>query len=144
MNKHIKKIIISIILINLILVLSACFSLTAREKEHYYSEKDNYVEATGIVEYIKYNDERTAIYIGFSELNPKLDDVNFKIVGKNLPIVQENGIDEKIQLGDQVEFITAPKYFGDGYVMPIVSISVDGEELLSYEEGYANFLEWLD
>lgn len=142
MNKHIKNIIISITLMSLILILSACFSLTSREKEYYYDE-DNFISAIGTVTHIKYNDERTAIYIGFSELNPKFDDVNFEIVGKNLPIVQENGIDEKIQLGDQVEFITAPKYFGDGYVMPIVSISVDGEELLSYEEGYANFLEWL-
>lgn len=40
--------------------------------------------------------------------------------------------------------MTAPRYFGDGYVMPIVAISVDGEQLLDYEEGYANFMEWLE
>ena len=42
-----------------------------------------------------------------------------------------------------VSFMTAPRYFGDGYIMPIVEISVDGEELLSFEEGYENLLEWL-
>ncbi|HIV47949.1 MAG TPA: hypothetical protein H9749_09110, partial [Candidatus Acutalibacter stercorigallinarum] len=70
--------------------------------------------------------------------------IAFKIVGDNVQIVLENGISEKIKLGDTVEFVTAPRYFGDGYVMPIVAISVDGEQLLDYEEGYANFMEWLE
>ena len=143
MNNIIRKIIKVILLLHIVCVLSACLALTSQEKKYYYDE-DNFISAIGTVTHIKYNDEQTALFLGFSELTPQFEDNCFKIVGDNLPIVQENGIDEKIQLGDQVEFITAPKYFGDGYVMPIVSISVDGEELLSYEEGYANFLEWLD
>ena len=39
--------------------------------------------------------------------------------------------------------MTAPKCFGDGYVMPIVAVSVDGEVLLEFEEGFENFLEHL-
>ena len=50
---------------------------------------------------------------------------------------------QKVQLGTTVSFMTAPRYFGDGYIMPIVEISVDGEELLSFEEGYENLLKWL-
>ena len=65
-------------------------------------------------------------------------------LGDNLPIAQQNGIDEKIEIGDQVSFITAPRYFGDGYVMPIVESSVNEEELLSFEAGFSNLLEWLD
>ena len=53
------------------------------------------------------------------------------------------GYPAEIQLGTTVSFMTAPRYFGDGYIMPIVEISVDGEELLSFEEGYENLLEWL-
>ena len=109
----------------------------------YYSQKNNYINAIGIVSHISYNEDKTALYLGFSDLTPQFDDNSFKIVGDNLPIVQEKGIDEKIKIGDQVDFITAPRYFGDGYVMPIVEISVNEEELLGFEEGFTNLLKWL-
>lgn len=119
-------------------------SCTARKMKDYYSQKSNYVNATGIVTHISYNEDRSALYLGFSDLNPQFDDNSFKIVGDNLPIVQQHGIDEKIEIGDQVDFITASRYFGDGYVMPIVEISINEEELLSFEEGVPNLLKWLD
>ena len=59
-------------------------------------------------------------------------------------IVQNNGIEQKINVGDRVEFVSAPRYFGDGYVMPIVQISVDGEELLSFDTGFVNLNDWLE
>ena len=133
-----------IVLLPIILLLSisltSCYTIRERM---YYSEKDNYINVTGTVNYIVYNDDHTALYFEFSDLNPEFGDNCFKIVGKNLMIVQENGIDKKIELGDEIQFITAPRYFGDGYVMPIVGISVDGETLLDFEQGYDNFLEWL-
>ena len=72
-----------------------------------------------------------------------MDDVSFNFVGANREIVLQRGILQKVQLGTTVSFMTAPRYFGDSYIMPIVEISVDGEELLSFEEGYENLLEWL-
>mgnify|MGYP001861264370 CR=1 FL=1 len=119
-------------------------SCTAGKMKGYYAQKSNYVNATGNVTHISYNEDRSALYLGFSDLNPQFDDNSFKIVGDNLPIVQQNGIDEKIEIGDQVEFISAARYFGDGYVMPIVEISINEEELLSFEEGFPNLLKWLD
>ena len=65
------------------------------------------------------------------------------IVGENLEIVKANRIDDKLKIGEQITFITAPKYFGDGYVMPIVAISISGENMLDFEEGYKNLLDWL-
>ncbi len=123
-----------------VLVFSSC-DISGMKK--YYSQKDNYVNATGTITHIAYNDSCSALYLGFSDLTPRFSDTCFKIVGDNLPIVQENGIDQKIQVGTQVDFVSAPEYFGDGYVMPIVAISVNGEELLSFEEGYINLIEWL-
>lgn len=123
------------------LVLSACDSTKMKE---YYMEKDNFVTATGTIRHIAYNDDSSTLYLGFTDLSPTFDDNSFKIVGNNLSIVQKNNIDEKIKIGDKIEFITAPQYFGDGYVMPMVAVSVNGEELLEFEEGYANFLKWLE
>ncbi|MDE6016242.1 MAG: hypothetical protein K2H41_11170, partial [Acetatifactor sp.] len=78
-----------------ILVLSACDSAQIKE---YYKEKDNFVNATGTIIRISYNKNHTELYLGFSELTPTFDDINFKIVGDNLSIVQKNNIDEKIEI----------------------------------------------
>ena len=115
-------------------------SCNSNKKAQYYSQKENYINVTGTVSSIKYNKNFTTLYLEFYDLSPVLDDTCFKIVGENLKIVQRNGIDEKICLGEQISFITAPKYFGDGYVMPIVGISAKGETLLDFEEGYINLL----
>lgn len=137
----IKKVTLAISLLCLLVVSTSCI---AQKMKEYYSEKSNYVNATGIVTHISYNEDKSALYLGFSDLNPQFDDNSFKIVGDNLPIVLQNGIDQKIKIGGRVDFITAARYFGDGYVMPIVEISVDEEELLSFEEGFDNLLKWLD
>ena len=123
-----------------IFVTTLC-SCSANKEREYYSNAENYIVITGTVTHIQYNEDSTALYLGFSDLSAVVDDTNFKIVGKNLQIVKSNGIDDKLKVGDQVSFITAPKYFGDGYVMPIVGITVGDEVLLDFEEGYANFKE---
>ena len=135
------KFIVLAIILCLIFCLSSC---KMTEKQKYYSQKGNYIDATGRVTYIFYDDDHEALYFEFSELTPQMDDICFKIIGENVSIVQEKGIDQIIKIGDQVNFITAPKYFGDGYVMPIVAISVNGEQILSFEEGFSNFQKWLE
>ena len=127
-------------LVVLLIVSSSC---TSSKMMEYYTQEDHYLYATGIVSHLQYNSDGSVLYLGFSELSPAFDDNTFKIVGENIPIVKNNGIDQSLALGDEVIFITAPKYFGDGYVMPIVAIAANGVEFLKFEEGYQNFLTWL-
>lgn len=133
----------------IMLITTACIMLVflcscnSPGKIKYYLQKENYISVTGTVSNIAYNEDSTALYVDFSKLSPVLDDTCFKIVGENLKIVQTNKIDDKLKTGEQITFITAPKYFGDGYVMPIVAISINGENLLDFEEGYKNLLDWL-
>lgn len=135
---------ISVILLCLVvLCMPVAFCACKAEKIEHYSQKENYVEATGTLTHVKYNEDATALYLGFSDLSYKFDDTCFKIVGDNLRIAQDNGIDSKAILGKQMTFITAPRYFGDGYVMPIVAIYIDGECLLDFETGYDNLMKWL-
>lgn len=136
----IKTIITAVCVCITVIVLCSCNS---PEKIKYYSQKENYISVTGTVSNINYNEDSTALYIDLSESSPVLDDTCFKIVGENLKIVQSNRIDDKLKTGEQISFITAPKYFGDGYVMPVVAISIGGENLLDFEEGYKNLLDWL-
>lgn len=133
----------AIIIITTFALLFFLCSCNSNDKIEYYSQKENYISVTGTVSYIKYNEDATALYIDFSDLSPVLDDTCFKIVGKNLGIAKNNKIDDKLRIGDQITIMTAPKYFGNGYVMPIVSITIRGEELLNFEEGYENLLDWL-
>ncbi len=122
-------------------LLTSCLSIRYRI---YYPVKDNYIEVSGVVIYMEYSDDHTVLYIAFSDMDRKLDDRTFEIVGENLRIVEKNGIDDKIKIGDRVTFVTAPKYFGDGYVMPIVAISANGESLLDFDEGFKNFMDYLN
>lgn len=122
-------------------LLTSCLSIRYRI---YYPVKDNYIEVSGVVIYMKYNKDHTELHIAFSDMDRKLDDRSFEIVGENLRIVEKNGIDDKIKIGDRVTFVTAPKYFGDGYIMPIVAISANGESLLDFDEGFKNFMDYLN
>ncbi|MBO5401609.1 MAG: hypothetical protein J6A85_00380 [Clostridia bacterium] len=134
------KKIFALVFIITILMLVSCDS---KEMRNYYSDKDNYVVATGEVTHIKYNDDRTALYIGLSRVEGPAYNDTYKFVGKNLTIVRENGIDGKLKIGDRIEFVTAPDTFGNGYVLPIVEITVNGEKLLSFDEGFINLNDWL-
>ncbi len=139
MKKIYIRTFVVIMLINL-LVLCSCYYA---EEKAYYSDKENFITATGTVVHIKYNENKTELHLGFSDMSQKFSDNAFMIIGDNLTIVQEKGIDEKLEMGDQIEFITAPGYFGDGYIMPIVGITIDGETLLEFDEGYENLMETL-
>ena len=122
-------------------LLTSCLSIRYRI---YYPVKDNYIEVSGVVIHMKYNKDHTELHIAFSDMDRKLDDRSFEIVGENLRTVEKNGIDDKIKIGDRVTFVTAPKYFGDGYVMPIVAISANGESLLDFDEGFKNFMDYMN
>ena len=122
------------------LYLVACYS---NADLAYYADRSNYVLAEGIVQHIIYSDDMTELYLGFSDIPPEFDDTNFRIVGDSLATVQSNGIDRKLQIGDTVFFSAAPKYLGDGYAIPIVSLTVREELLLTFDEGFSNLQKWL-
>ena len=133
---------IIIILTLYVLLFCACDSGKMRE---YYEEKENYITATGTITHIQYSGSESALYLGFSkDLDPSCDGTDFKIVGKNLSVIQKNPNYGTLEIGTEIQFVTAPKYWGDGYVMPIVAMTVNGEEWLSFDEGHNNFLKWFD
>ena len=57
-------------------LLCSC-SVSNRVLIRYYSEKSNYVTASGVVSHIKDAPERDHLVFGFSELSPSMDDVSF-------------------------------------------------------------------
>lgn len=135
------KSVIMLLALCVLMIISGCDS---EKKQDYYSQSENYINASGTIIRIAYNEDSTALYIDFSELTPEFDDTCFKLVGDNLKTARNNGIDEMLKPGDRVDFVTAPRYFGDGYVMPIVAISIDGDSLLEFEDGFEGLLAWLE
>ena len=141
MTKTSKIILFSVISLLLLLSMVSCV-LNYSDTIRYYRYKENYITSTCMVDFINYADDGW-LYIGFDEIPEGFQDDCFFIAGKNLDIVFERGIQEKLQMGSEVTITSAPKIFGDGYVVPIAAIAVDGEELLAFEEGYPNLIEWL-
>ena len=159
-----KRLIKIPLMVGIIFMILTSFCSCYRYREiEYFSQKENYMNVSGIVTHFIY-DRYQALYLGFSEIHLSNDITfdgqtfvdslvtdeilhftysTFEIIGKNLEKVEANGVYEKIKLGDRVEFTSAPGDFGNGYKLPIVAISVNGESLLDFEEGYENFLDWL-
>ena len=134
------RILIICFAVGLALILSAC---TNGKMMDYYMDRENYICASGTVSHISYSDDGSEVYIGFEDLSFAFDDTCFKIVGDNFLKVKEQGIESVLKPGVTANFVTAPKYFGDGYVMPIVAITIEGNIMLEEEDGYANLIKWL-
>ena len=131
-------------MIFLILCTMVLFTGCARIDTRYYADQSNYVTVTGTVSHIAYDEEETALYIGIEECPEGFSDTTFKLTGDGLTIAQERGIDELLQVGGEITFTAAPRYFGDGYVVPLAAISVGEQCLLEFEQGYDGLMNWLN
>ena len=139
--KNTIKILSTIIVASILFfTLSSCYRL--REYE-YYSDKENFVTTEGTVTIINDLPDERKLVLAFSDLSVQYSYIYFKIVGYNYQIVKENRIVEKLEIGKRISFVSATRYFGDGFVMPIVSITIDGVCLLDFEEGQKNLLDWI-
>ena len=128
----------------MVLVLMTIMSLTSctrqREKE-YYADANNFITGEGVVDNIIYDENDKDIVLWLSEIDDAYQCSDFIIEGENFSIVLDNGILDKIKVGDTIEFTSAPRYFGNGDFMPLVALSVGDEELLNFEEGHKNLMD---
>lgn len=133
------------LLIGAIVVLAAVISIIVWDKKRmwdYYSDRDSFRTGSGVVTYIRHVEDEK-IVLGFSDMRPNFPDNCFVIQGENYRIVMENGILEKLSLGDQVVFVGSFRVFGDGYMLRLIGLTVDGQVLLDSDVGYSCFMDWL-
>lgn len=130
-----------IFIIGLILILKGIDLMWEIREYQYYSDEENFIEVTSEIDHIVWNYSEQRLSLSFSDIPEIFSDRTFKIEEENFQRVVDNGGEEYLKLGTTVTFVSAPKYFGDGYMMPIVAIKVDEKELLEYEEGYKGLIE---
>jgi hypothetical protein len=73
----------------------------------------------------------------------------FRLDHDSLKIARRSGLDEKLEIGKEITFMCDPNasrqfHLAYWYEQPIVALWIDGEELLSFEDGYAALMRSFD
>lgn len=120
------------------LVITGCYEI---HEKKYYSDVNNFITEEAVVDNIIYDADGGDIVLWLSDIHDSYQSSAFMIKGENFQVVMDREILNKIKIGDVITFTSAPGYFGNGYFMPIVAISISGEELLGFEVGYENLMK---
>lgn len=83
----------------------------------------------------------SSLLLGIDCIEPEgvFPDSAFKITKTNYDVVLRMGLLRDLKIGDVITFVSAPGYFGDGYVMHMVAISRNGKTYLTFEAGFKQF-----
>lgn len=131
-----------IIIIGIIFIIFHGIELGWKIREYrYYSDEENFIEVTSEINHIVWDHSEEELYLGFSDIPEIFSDETFDITGDSFGILIDKDAEQYLKMGVEVTFVTAPRYFGDGYVMPIVALKAEDYELLDYEDGYAALME---
>ena len=108
------------------------------QETHYYKNVDHYETAEVLVDSIDYDEDREIIYLELTDLlqSGVQRHWHFYLNKANTEIALNNGILEKIQPKDIITIQVAPRVFGDGYVIPLASVSNDDEVFLPFDVGW--------
>ena len=140
----IAAVLISLLLFVVIPIYMVGFYTPVQPRQEYYSEDSNYLTDTGAISHLAWGPEKEYVFLSFDVIPDQYGDTTFAIRGENLRLVMERGFAEKVRMGTMVEYTSAPQIFWDGYSMPIVMLKVDGEVLLTFEEGKENLLRMIE
>ena len=136
------RIFLSSVLLFLSFFIIACTS-NSQKMYDYYSVESNFIKVHGIVEEINLQDGILYLNINFDDSTfPNDGDNTFKIIQSNQSILSENDFYDQVNVGDTIDFYSAPRIFGDGYVVPIICIEKDGAIYLPFATGLSNLLIW--
>ena len=132
-----RKLIALLINFVCVLVFTSCdINAPLRNKMlDYYSNNQNYVTLVGEVIEI----DESFVVIKCEEL---MDYINYETELSSYCIYSETLLELKV--GEQIEFTTVPFHFYNGHILPIVELQVNGNALLSFEEGKDNLIDWVN
>lgn len=88
---------------------SSC-AYTKIKQIEYYSNEENYIEVTGTISHVVFDDEYKTLYLGFSDLSDTFADNTFELTGRNYSIVTD-AARESIEVEGQQHLLQLPRYF---------------------------------
>ncbi len=132
---------LSTILTFVFILLAFCscnFNTPLRKKMlEYYSDDDNYVELQGSV--ISPENDR-----GYMEIDILTESHGFPLNAQTGYGEFESGLIYNLNPGDEITFISAPMYFYNGHVLPIMALKKDEVVILAFEDGKSSYLAWIE
>ena len=140
-GRRMRLVMLMILVIAVLITSTGCGGVYPPIEKKYYSNLNNYITESAIVDAITISEEYRTVSIRFTEIDEAYQMSVFMVYEENYDIVIENGIADKITVGDVVTFTSAPRIFGNGYKMPIVALSMGDDIILSFVEGYTNWME---
>lgn len=141
-----KKAMALFLCIIVFLPLNACdYNAPLRNKMlDYYSRAENYVQVQGIIKTIAYLEDINELRV---EIEITTEDHQFPYIGEDgcgeFAIVSWSSYEFNLEVDNVIAFTSAPMYFYNGHVWPIVAIQSKGEEYLSFCDGKDNYLNWI-
>ena len=136
-----------------IFVLGACFYLMTtcdcnaplRNKMlNYYTQESNYQQLTGRIISIKYFDDVDELFI---EIDILTENHNFPLNATTgygeFDIVDWSNYQFLLQEKEIIVFTSAPMYFYNGHILPIVKLEKNNQEFLSLSCGMDNYCNWI-
>ena len=125
----------------LIGLLYHAFPSYERRQKEYYADMGNFITGEATVKNIIYSEEDNKIVLWLYDTDPSYQTPNFVIKGNNTTVALENGILDKVKIGDTITVTSAPRFFYDGYMMPIIGLSIGDTEILNIETGHRNLMD---
>lgn len=127
------------------LFLIACSIIDAplnRQMTEYYLDDTHYQKATGTVEGIRYDNR----HVGYLDIMIITENHGFPLYSNGImdfSLYSNSDLLNHISTGDKITFISAPMQFYSGHRCPIIALEKEDEVLLSFEEGKADYLAWI-
>lgn len=135
-----KKIMTVLLVICLTFLVSCDFNAPLRNKMiKYYSNDENYVKLEGIlVEITERKELKIQITTGAHEYERYVGETLYFTVYSNEYLLKS------LFVGDELVFVSAPMIFYNGQEEPIIALEKGGKTYLSFEDGKASYLKWIE
>ena len=131
---------IIVLLVTAIAAVTLLCGCESNRMYQYYSDVDNYIDTTADVVGMYYYKEADKLVFVLDLDGIDYADSHLVLRGENAKTAVDQGALETISIGSQITFTAAPRYFGEGYEVPIVALSCNSKELLPFENGYNNLI----
>ena len=126
-------------------VLICCdYNKPLREKMLSYYEQDaNYEVMNGKIKSLRYIEKQDKLLLQIEVLSDNQVSYNQSKSYCDFVLVNWSYYEIELKVDDEITFTSAPMYFYNGYVLPIIHIELNQVQLLSFAEGKENYIDWI-